>query len=98
MLNEVKSNDEKTSFDETLCELKHDPSALSNHIVNLLEIQMNGNLKDEIQYYRKIQALYPIISIVFNDKTRVEIFVQVKTNKEHSQADSMMQMPITGVR
>jgi hypothetical protein len=82
----VKSNDnEATTFDETLRQLKHDPDALNNHIVSLLETQINGNLKDEIVYYRKVQALFPIISILFNDQTKVEIFVQVRTNKTQSQ-------------
>jgi len=102
-LNEIKSNDRKTSFDETICELKEDPNALSNHIVNLLEIQINGHLKEEIQYYRKVQALYPIISILFNDKTKVEIFVQIKINKEYSdqnksENDSILEDSIHGVR
>jgi hypothetical protein len=98
VLNEVESNDKKTNFDETLCELKDDPSALSNHIANLLATQINGNLRDEIQYYRQIQALFPIISILFNDKTKVEIFVQINNNKKSSQGDSNSHEHITGVR
>ncbi len=83
VLNEVKSNEnEATTFDETLRQLKHDPAALNNHIVDLLETQIKGNLKDEIVYYRKIQALFPIISILFKDQTKVEIFVQIRTDKE----------------
>ncbi|CAF3680828.1 unnamed protein product [Adineta steineri] len=82
VLNEIKSNDEKTNFDETLLEMKNKPNGMSNHIVNLLEMQINGCLKDEIFYSRKIEALFPIILIVFNDMTKVEISVQVPTNKE----------------
>jgi hypothetical protein len=94
----MKSNDSGTTFDETLRQLKHDTNALNNHIVDLLETQMNGNLKDEIVHYRKIQALFPIISILFNDQTKVEIFIQVRINKEHSQDKSNFQEPIHGVR
>jgi hypothetical protein len=97
-LNEVKSSDNETSFDGTLRALKHDPSALNNHIVNLLETQINGNLKDEIVYYRKVQALYPIISILFNDQTKVEIFVQIKINQKNPSDGSNSQESIHGVR
>lgn len=86
VLNEVKSNEnEPTTFDEILRQLKHDSNALNNHIVNLLETQINGYLKDEIVYYRKIQALFPIISILFKDQTKVEIFVQIRVTKERSE-------------
>ncbi len=89
VLNEVKSNEnEPTEFDKTLQQLKNDTNALNNHIVDLLETQINGNLRDDIVYYRKIQALFPIISILFKDQTKVEIFVQVRTERE----------PIHGVR
>ncbi len=92
VLNEVKSNqNESTTFDETLRQLKHDPNALNNHIMNLLETQINGNLKDEIVFYRKIQALFPIISILFKDQTKVEIFLQIRVTKERSEE------PIHGV-
>jgi hypothetical protein len=95
---EQSKENETTTFDETLRQLKHDPNALNNHIVNLLETQMTGNLKDEILSYRKVEALFPIISILFNDQTRVEIFVQTRINKEQSQDKSVSQEPIHGVR
>jgi hypothetical protein len=104
VLSELKSKDNETTtttaFDETLRQLKDDPNpnALNNHIVNLLETQINGNLKDEIVYYRKIQALIPIIYILFNDRTKVEIFVQIKTNDKHSQVDSNFHESVAGVR
>ncbi len=103
MLSESKSKDNETittAFDETLLQLKEDPNpnALNNHIVNLLETQINGNLKDEIVYYRKIQALVPIIYILFNDRTKVEIFVQIKTNDKQSQIDSNFHESVAGVR
>ncbi|CAF4791566.1 unnamed protein product, partial [Rotaria socialis] len=67
-----------------------------------LETQINGTMKNEILHYRKIQALFPIISIVFHDQTKVEIFVQIKTNKEKSakydlNLVSNFHEPITGV-
>jgi len=100
VLSELKSKDDETTtaFDETLLQLKEDPNALNNHIVNLLETQINGNLKDEIVYYRKIQALVPIIYILFNDRTKVEIFLQIKTNDKHSQVDSNFHESVAGVR
>ncbi|CAF3432228.1 unnamed protein product [Rotaria socialis] len=85
ILNEIKCDDNQaTSFDEALRELKHDPTGLNDHIVDLLETQINGTMKNEILHYRKIQALFPIISIVFHDQTKVEIFVQIKIIKEQS--------------
>ncbi|CAF4818643.1 unnamed protein product, partial [Rotaria sp. Silwood2] len=59
--------------------------------------QIHGNLKDEIIYYRNIQALFPIISILFNDQTKVEIFVQIEINKEQSSNDSNSPESIHGV-
>lgn len=83
LLNEVKSNEiESTTFDETLRQLKHDPNALNNHIMDLLETQINEHLKHEIVFYRKIQALFPIISILFQNQTKVEIFVQIRITNE----------------
>jgi hypothetical protein len=32
----------------------------------------------------KIEALFPILSILFNDQTKVEIFIQIELNKEQS--------------
>lgn len=88
MLNEVKSNEHGwTTFDETLRELKDNPSALNDHIVDLLLVQINGRLKDEVAYCRKVQALFPIVTILFNDQTKVEIFVQIRTNKDRSQEE-----------
>ncbi|CAF3416154.1 unnamed protein product, partial [Rotaria sp. Silwood2] len=97
LLNELKSTNNETTFDETLHQLKHDSTAFNNHIVNLLETQIQGNLKDEIIYYRNIQALFPIISILFNDQTKVEIFVQIEINKEQSSNDSNSPESIHGV-
>ncbi|CAF3304625.1 unnamed protein product [Rotaria sp. Silwood2] len=84
LLNEIKSINSETTFDETLHQLKHDSSALNKHIVNLLETQINENFKDELIYCRKIEALFPIISILFNDQTKVEIFVQIELNNEQT--------------
>lgn len=85
MLSEVKSNDaQTTTFDEIFHQLKDDPNALNDYIVDLLVTQIEENLKDEIVYHRKIQALFPIISILFKDQTKVEIFVQVRTNQTQS--------------
>ena len=93
----------ETTFDETLHQLKHDPSALNKYIVNLLETQINGNFKDKIIYCMKIEALFPIISILFNDQTKVEIFVQIELNDEQSierkaANDSHLPGSIHGVR
>jgi hypothetical protein len=77
---------------------------LNTHIRNLLEIQIQHDLHNEIIHYRTIQALYPIISILFNDQTRVEIFVQIKLNEEHHQSGERVNLlmnfhePIHGVR
>jgi len=92
VLSELKSNDaQATTFDETLRQLKNYPNALNDYIVDLLVTQIEENFKDEIIYHRKIQALFPIISILFKDQTKVEIFVQVRANQAQSQE------PIHGV-
>ncbi|CAF5060415.1 unnamed protein product, partial [Rotaria sp. Silwood1] len=88
VLHELKSRNKETSFDETFHQLKHNSTALTNHIVNLLITQIEGNLKNEIVYYRKIEALFPIILILFNDQTKVEIFVQIKTNNTQDVQDN----------
>jgi NADH:ubiquinone oxidoreductase subunit C len=99
VLNEVKSNEnEATTFDETLQQLKHDPTALNNHIIDVLETQIKGNLKDDILYCRKVQALFPVIYILFNDRTKVEIAVQIKTNENKSEDTSSFHDAVTGVR
>ncbi len=98
MSEEQSKENETTTFDETLRQLKHDPNALNKHIVNLLETQMNGNLKDEILSYRKIEALFPIISILFKDQTKVEIFVKIKTNAIRPENVANFHESITGVR
>ncbi len=75
--------------------------ALNNHIINLLEQQILQNLNKEIIDCRKIQALYPIISILFNDQIRVEIFVQTIFNEESSGKRNLLSNfhePIHGVR
>ncbi|CAF1590721.1 unnamed protein product [Rotaria magnacalcarata] len=84
LLNEIKPTNSETTFDGTLHQLKQDANALNKHIVNLLETQINGNFKEEIIYCMKIEALFPIISILFNDQTKVEIFVQIELNDEQS--------------
>ncbi|CAF3917029.1 unnamed protein product, partial [Rotaria sp. Silwood1] len=102
VLHELKSRNKETSFDETFHQLKHNSTALTNHIVNLLITQIEGNLKNEIVYYRKIEALFPIILILFNDQTKVEIFVQIKTNntqdvQDNSNLYSNIHKPMIGV-
>jgi hypothetical protein len=101
VLHEQKSTDNETSFDQTLRRLKHDPSALNNHVVSLLETQINGSLSNEIVYYRKVQALFPVIYILFNDQTKVEIFVEIKTtdgkSSNVSKSLSYLSEPIHGV-
>ncbi|UJR14808.1 hypothetical protein I4U23_001795 [Adineta vaga] len=84
VLNEVKSNGNRTSFDETLLKVKNDSNTLNNRVVEMLETQINTCFKDELLWCRKVQALYPIITMLFRDQTKVEIFVQIKTIKEYS--------------
>lgn len=82
-----------TTFDETLRQLKDDDrSALNTYIVDFLEKQVQENFHNEILHCRKVQALYPIIYILFNDYTKVEIYVQIRACREHSYE------PIHGVR
>ena len=95
VLDEVKSmENHPTTFDETLRQLKDDDdrNALNNYIVDFLEKQVKENFQNEILQCRKVQALYPIIYILFNDHTKVEIYVQIRAHREHSYE------PIHGVR
>jgi hypothetical protein len=73
--------------------------------MNLLESQICKDLNNEIIDCRKIQALYPIISILFNDQTRVEIFVQIKEksllNQQYQDQNNLISNfhePVHGVR
>jgi hypothetical protein len=91
----------KTNLDQTFLQLKSDPSTLNNHIIDLLEIQIIKDLNNEIIDCRKIQALYPIISILFHDQTRVEIFVQSIVNRQYQDNTNLLpnfHEPIHGVR
>ncbi|CAF5065036.1 unnamed protein product, partial [Rotaria sp. Silwood1] len=98
VLNELKLANDKTNFDKSFLQLKHDSNALHNHVVNLLETQINGNLKVEIIFYRKVEALFPIISILFNDQTKVEMYVQTEiNNKQSSNVSFSSQQSIHGV-
>ena len=83
----------------TLRRFKTDPSKLSDHIADLLETQIKGTLAEEIAHCRKVQALFPILSILFHDQTRVEIFVQVKRS-EQQPSDPLLNVrqTIHGVR
>ena len=78
VLSEGKSVDDKTNLDQTFLRLRYDSSQLNNLISDILEKQIHNVLNNEILDCRRIQALYPIISILFHDQTRVEIFVQIK--------------------
>ncbi|CAF3931338.1 unnamed protein product [Rotaria sordida] len=95
VINELKLTNNKTSFDESLLQLKHDSNALKNYIVNLLETQINGNLKHEIAYYRKVQALFPIISILFKDQTKVHDIERLVT---YTRCPSIFQHLLTFIR
>lgn len=86
VLDEMKlTEDNPTTFDQTLRQLKDgDHDALRNYIGDFLEQQVKDNFKDELLQCRKVQALYPIIYILFNDHTKVEIYVQIRACREHS--------------
>ena len=75
---EQSTSETKTSLDQTLLQFRFDQPAFIAHVSSLLEQQIQQNFRDEILYCRKLQALFPIISVLFNDQTRVEIFVQIK--------------------
>ncbi|CAF3086938.1 unnamed protein product, partial [Rotaria sp. Silwood2] len=107
ILSEQKSaNNNKTNLDKIFLQLRYDSLALNQHIINLLTTQINSDFNNEIIECRNIQAVYPIISILFHDQTRVEIFIQIKeksTLNEQYQDDiahllSNFYEPIHGVR
>ncbi|CAF0817431.1 unnamed protein product [Adineta ricciae] len=84
LLHEVETNEQRTNLDGQLLKLKNDSTALNNYVVELLETRINSEFKDEILWCRKVQALYPLMYILFSDQTKVEIFVQIKTIKTSS--------------
>ena len=82
--------------------MQYNPFELNNYIINLLT---NHIRKNEIIECRNIQAVYPIISILFYDQTRTEIFVQIKGNSTLNEQNSNemcllsdFHEPIHGVR
>ncbi|CAF1366340.1 unnamed protein product [Rotaria sp. Silwood1] len=106
ILSEQKSinNINKTNLDQIFFQLRYDSLALNDQIINLLTTQINNDLNNEIIECRNIQAIYPIISILFHDQTRVEIFVQIKekliANEQYSDETyflSNFHEPIHGV-
>lgn len=76
-----------------LFQLQYDSLGLNNYLINLLKKYFNNQIIE----YRNIQAAYPIISIVFNDQTKVEIFVEIRENFNPSLLFDFHQ-PIHGVR
>ncbi|CAF0878678.1 unnamed protein product [Adineta ricciae] len=72
------SLDNPTVLDQTFLRLRYDSSALTNHVSDLLEKQISHFFNNEIIYSRRIQAVYPILSILFTDQTKVEIFIEIK--------------------
>ena len=91
---EQESTDAKTSFDLALLRLRYDPLELNNYVIDLLVSYIHEDEGIDIAACRKIQALFPIISIVFNDQTRVEIFVQIKYRSLTQQVSLMGNNPI----
>ncbi len=100
VLSEQKSIDNKTDLDQNFLQLRYDSSELNNLILDLLEKQVHNVLNNEIIACRRIQAVYPIISILFHDQTRVEIFVQIKEKSIFNEGFllSNIHEPIHGVR
>jgi hypothetical protein len=96
VLNEIKSNEDETELDQTLTQIQHDKSSLHHHILNLMERQIKSNFENEIVYCRKVQALFSIIFILFTDKTKVEVSLQIKLNEKQSLESS--KEPTLGVR
>ena len=92
---------DKTELDQKLLRLKHDRLALHAHLISLLEQQIVNDLHEEILDCRKIEALYPIILIIFTDQTRVEIFVQTIFNEQDESKRNLLSnfdQPLHGVR
>ncbi|CAF4439246.1 unnamed protein product, partial [Rotaria magnacalcarata] len=74
ILCEQNSSNTKTNLDDIISQLRYDSFALNNHIINLITKYFNNEITD----CRNIQAIHPIISILFHDQTRVELFVEIR--------------------
>lgn len=83
-MNRVKSNEDETDLDQRLIRMQRDKSSLNNYILDSLETQIKADFQTEIRCCRRVQALFPIISILFTDQTRVEVSLQIKLNDEES--------------
>ncbi|CAF0914485.1 unnamed protein product [Adineta steineri] len=99
VLSQQKSLENKTNLDQTFLRLRYQLPELTNLILDLLEKQIHHVFNNEIIDCRNIQAIYPILSILFNDHTRVEIFVQIKEVSILDEIDllSNFHEPIHGV-
>ena len=71
-----------TTLDETLLQMKRDRNQMNKYVLDLLENHINERLKNEIKSCRTVAALFSIISILFNDETKVEIIVQIRNSQE----------------
>jgi len=71
-----------TTLDETLLQMKRDRNQMNKYVLDLLENHINERLKTEIKSCRTVAALFSIISILFNDETKVEIIVQIRNSQE----------------
>ena len=101
ILCEEKSTKNRTELDQKLLQLKYDPLALNAHLLELLQRQILNDFHAEIIDCRKIDALYPIISIIFTDQTRVEIFIQPIFNDQNDKKKNLLSnfyQPLHGVR
>lgn len=89
---------DRTELDQKLLRLKHDRLALHACLIDLLDQQIRNDFHEQILDCRKIEALYPIISIIFTDQTRVEIFVQIVSNEGKRNLLSNFHQSLHGVR
>ena len=102
VLSQEKSTSDRTELDQKLLQLKYDRLALNAYLLDLLQRHILDDFREEIIDCRKIDALYPIISIIFTDQTRVEIFVQTMINDQDDDGERNLlanfYQPLHGVR
>lgn len=83
LLREQENISRGTDFDHQLQQWKTQSSTMRSNLFQLLENQIKGTFQNQIAHYRNVDAMFPIISIVFTDETQMEIFIDFQTNDQH---------------
>ena len=85
--------DRLTSVDKQIIERQHDTGQLSKYFVDFLHEQLN----DMLIHCYEVVAVHPIIVILFNDQTSVDLSIKFVEQNFKTCLENFLQ-PIPGVR